>query len=74
MPDPTYAQGNCIEQLDIATADMVGAIRRALILNGLRPDSKEAKGIVGELAKVRNAAVQEMMKDRTPPKKMRDYA
>ena len=68
------AQERAVEHLDITLSDMIGAVRRALLVNGIKPTDKEARGIVGELGKLRNATVQEMMKDRSPEKKMRDYS
>jgi hypothetical protein len=65
LPELSHAQESIVDQLNNATINMAGAIRRALVYNGLGPKSEEAKSILGQLDKIRQTAIQEMLKDRS---------
>jgi hypothetical protein len=68
MAELSFSQEKTITHLDNAIGNAAMAIRQSLLLNGLGPKSPETVGILGELAKVRQMAIQEMMRDRDKKK------
>ena len=60
MPELTYAQERDIDKIDQVTAGMCGVIRQVL---GNKKD--EAKALIDQIVKVRDATVGELLK---PPK------